>query len=88
MDDFNVDPENIPEFHLPEGLLEQLYSFSGTGDHSKGFILVFAGQQGLPLIYSKTENQIIEMGLRKALEEYLKQAAQADIDSSFGQLGE
>tara|TARA_R100000008_G_C3571535_1_gene162466 strand:+ start:515 stop:781 length:267 start_codon:yes stop_codon:yes gene_type:complete len=88
MDDFNLDPENIPNFHLPENTLEQLYNFSGNGDAGKGFLLIFAGQDGTPMIYSKTESQLIEMGLRKAMEEYLKQATQTDIDTSFGQVDE
>ena len=88
MEDFNPDPENIPSFKLPEQVLEQLYEFSGSGDHSKGFLLIFVGQNGAPLIFSKTQNQIIEMGLRKAVEQYLQQSEQADIDSSFGQIDE
>ena len=85
MDSFSPDPDNIPEFSLPEKILDQVYDFSGNGDHSKGFLLVFVGQNGAPVIYTKTENQIIEMGLRKAVEQYLSQSEEADIDSSFGQ---
>jgi len=86
MEEFNIDPEGVPDFKLPDQTLEQLYEFSGNGDHSKGFLLIFVGQNGMPLIYSKTENQIIEMGLRKATEEYLEQSAQTDIDNSLGPL--
>jgi len=85
---FTPDPDNIPDFTLPENLLEQIYQFSGNGDAGKGFMLVFVGQNGSPTIYSKTDTQIIEMGLRKAIEQYLQQSEQADIDSSFGQSGE
>ena len=85
MDPFIPDPDNIPEFFLPDSLLEKIYEFSGNGDHSKGFMLIFVGQQGTPAVYTKTENQIIEMGLRKAAEQYLSQSQEADIDNSFGQ---
>jgi len=86
MDDFTPDPNDIPEFVLPEKLLEQLYEFSGTGDSAKGFLLAFVGQNGSPAIYTKTDTQIVEMGLRKAVEQYLEQSEQADIDSSIGPL--
>ena len=85
MDSFSPDPDNIPDFQLPESSLDQLYEFSGNGDHSKGFMLIFVGQTGTPIIYTKTENQIIELGLRKAIEQYLSQSEEADIDTNFGQ---
>tara|TARA_R110000824_G_scaffold156309_2_gene329444 strand:- start:129 stop:395 length:267 start_codon:yes stop_codon:yes gene_type:complete len=88
VEEFNTDPNQLPEFKLPEKLLEQIYEFSGSGDHSKGFLLIFVGQQGNPLIYSKTENQIIEMGLRKAVEQYLRQSEEADIDNNLGPVDE
>ena len=43
MDDFNPDPNHIPDFILPENLLDQIYEFSGTGDSAKGFLLAFVG---------------------------------------------
>ena len=67
----DIDPESLPPFSVPETLLDQLFEFSGDADHSKGFILAFVTQEGKPLVYTKTQNQIVEMGLRKALEKYL-----------------
>ena len=69
--DEDIDPENLAEFSIPEGVLSQLFEFTGDVDHSKGFILAFVTQKGKPLVYTKTQNQIVEMGLRKALEKYL-----------------
>tara|TARA_B110000196_G_C20897581_1_gene544370 strand:+ start:308 stop:574 length:267 start_codon:yes stop_codon:yes gene_type:complete len=88
MEDFTPDPNNIPEFVLPDKLLEQIYEFSGTGDSAKGFLLAFVGQNGSPAIYTKTDTQIVEMGLRKAVEQYLEQSEQTDIDSSIGPVDE
>lgn len=88
MDDFNPDPNHIPDFILPENLLDQIYEFSGTGDSAKGFLLAFVGQNGSPTIYTKTDTQIVEMGLRKAVEQYLEQSEQTDIDSSVGPIDE
>ena len=67
----NVDPENLGVFSIPESMLQKLFEFSGDADHSKGFILAYVDQNGKPMIYTKSQNQIIEMGLRKALEKYL-----------------
>ena len=88
MDDFKPNPNNIPDFVLPERLLEQIYEFSGTGDSAKGFLLAFVGQNGSPAIYTKTDTQIIEMGLRKAVEQYLEQSEHTDIDSNIGPIEE
>ena len=73
---------------MSDKLLEQIYEFSGTGDSAKGFLLAFVGQNGSPAIYTKTDTQIVEMGLRKAVEQYLEQSEQTDIDSSIGPVDE
>jgi hypothetical protein len=67
-----IDPENLPSFQMPEDLLEKLYEFTGgSNDYSKGFLLVHTDQSGSPMIYAKYGSQIIDMGIRKALEQYL-----------------
>ena len=65
-DDFNHD--DIPNFVLPESFLKQLFDFSGSTDGNKGFILAFVNQDSSPMIYTKTDNEIVDLGLRKALE--------------------
>ena len=67
----DIDPDNLESFAIPESMLDQLFDFSGDAEHSKGFILAFVTQEGKPLVFTKTQNQIVEMGLRKALEKYL-----------------
>ena len=67
----DIDPDNLDSLAIPESMLEQLFDFSGDAEHSKGFILAFVTQDGKPLVFTKTQNQIVEMGLRKALEKYL-----------------
>jgi|TARA_R110000824_G_scaffold126117_2_gene285540 hypothetical protein len=80
----DIDPENLDSFSIPESLLEQLFEFSGSGDHSKGFILAFVTQQGKPLVYTKAQNQIVEMGLRKSLEKYLIGVEEAESMFNMG----
>ena len=78
------DPNPFGDFVIPENLLEKLYDFSGEADGSKGFVLAYASQSGNPIVYTKTTSRLMEMGLRKALEQYLSQAEQHDIDTSIG----
>ncbi len=84
----DIDPENLTPFQIPEAFLEQLFEFTGNVDEqSKGFLLCYTDQKGSPMILSKVGTQIVEMGLRKALEKYLIQIEEADI-SIEGQSGE
>lgn len=79
----NIDPENLEEFNLPEKILTQLFEFSGCTDGDSGFILTFVNQQGTPSIVTKTNSPVVEMGLRKALEQYLEQVAAQGIELNF-----
>jgi len=76
----NDDSEDFPmeNFRLPESFLEQLFEFSGSTDGNRGILLAFVNQDGSPLIYSKSDNQIIEMGLRKAVEKFLLDSEEAE----------
>ena len=78
MPDDEFSPEDLPSFVFPESFLEQIFEFSGSTDGNKGFLLAFVNQDGSPLIYTRTDNQIIEMGLRKALEKYLIEAEESE----------
>jgi|TARA_B110000495_G_C23013241_1_gene599595 hypothetical protein len=66
-----IDPESLPEFSLPESILDQLFEFTGSSDANKGFVLIYTDQNGRPMVYSRSDAQIVEMGLRKAMEKYL-----------------
>lgn len=80
-----IDPENLSPFQIPESFLEQLFEFTGgPNDESKGFMLCYTDQNGSPMILCKIGTQIIEMGLRKALEKYLIQIEEADISIEGG----
>jgi UDP-N-acetylmuramate-alanine ligase len=74
----NIDPENMQTFSMPENLLEQIFEFTGGAEHSKGFIIAYADQNGKPLVYTRAQNQIVEMGLRKSLEKYLLNIEEAE----------
>lgn len=67
----DIDPESFSSFKMPESLLNKIYELSGEAEHTKGFILAFSTQEGKPLVFTRAQNQITEMGLRKALEKYL-----------------
>lgn len=69
-----INPDDLPKFEIPTSFLGKLFDFTGSGDGTRGFILGFVNQDGRPMIFSKSESQIVEMGLRKALESYLDEA--------------
>jgi len=78
-----IDPENLDRFNLPEKILSQIFEFTGQTDGDSGFILAYVNQEGTPSIVTKTNSPIVEMGLRKALEEYLEQIAGHDLRLDF-----
>ena len=78
MDNENFHEENLPKFVLPESFLNQLFEFSGSTDGNKGFLLAFVNQAGAPMVYTKADNQIVEMGLRKAIERYILESEEAE----------
>jgi hypothetical protein len=80
MSDDYIDPENLSKFNLPESVLQQLFEFTGSTSGDSGFILSFVNQDGLPSVITKATSPIVEMGLRKALEQYLEQIAAQEIE--------
>jgi hypothetical protein len=67
----DIDPENLETFHIPESVLNELFELTGESESNRGFLLACVGQDGKPFIYSKAASQVIELGIRKAVEEYL-----------------
>jgi len=78
MDNQDFNENEFPNFTLPESFLNQLFEFSGSTDGNKGFFLAFVNQEGSPMIYTKADNQIVEMGLRKAVERYILESEDAE----------
>ena len=76
-----IDPDNLPNFHIPDNFLDQLYDFTGSPDAGRGFVLSYVDDGGRAMVFTKTSSQIVEMGLRKALEKYLSQIE--DIETTF-----
>lgn len=79
MDENDFNHDDLPNFVLPESFLKQLFDFSGSTDGNRGFILAFVNQDGSPVVYTKADNEITEMGLRKALEKYIIQIEESEL---------
>ncbi|NDG53685.1 MAG: hypothetical protein EBY39_11785 [Flavobacteriia bacterium] len=73
------DPEDIQNFAIPESLLNQLYEFTGSSINDRGFCLAYVSQGGEVMVIHKADTQIVDLGLRKALEKYL-----IDLEESEG----
>tara|TARA_Y100000361_G_C11157496_1_gene345107 strand:- start:1438 stop:1707 length:270 start_codon:yes stop_codon:yes gene_type:complete len=82
-----IDPDNLPHFQIPENFLDQLYDFTGGADTGGGFVLSYVDDRGKPLVYSRTSSQIVEMGLRKALEKYLTEIEEGETSFDFNEEG-
>ena len=75
----DIDPANLPLFQLPESFLNKMFELTGNGDEkNRGFILSYVAHDGRPMVYARAETQIIEMGLRKALERYLTEMERSE----------
>jgi CO dehydrogenase/acetyl-CoA synthase gamma subunit (corrinoid Fe-S protein) len=66
-----MNEEEFP-FTIPEQLVSKIYDLSGDSDKYKGVILAVASEDGSPMIYSKFDSTVMELGLRKALEDWVK----------------
>jgi hypothetical protein len=75
----NIDFNELPNFQIPQGFLDQLYDFTGGVDGNSGYVLTYVDDQGRALVYSRSSSQIVEMGLRKALEKYLMELEEGEI---------
>lgn len=86
MNDFN--PDEISEFRVPQQLLEKIFELSGESEHNRGFILAMVDQTGKPVVFTKSQNQIVDMGLRKSLEKYLIELEESEnlLDPNSGDL--
>tara|TARA_A200000159_G_scaffold22014_2_gene18916 strand:- start:6293 stop:6529 length:237 start_codon:yes stop_codon:yes gene_type:complete len=63
--------EDKEAFSIPSGFVEKIYEISGDSDKHKGVIMVAANESGDPIVYSKFDSAITELGLLKALSQYL-----------------
>jgi hypothetical protein len=80
-DGFEADPDNIEQFNIPASMIEQLFEFTGSTEDNRGFILAHVNQAGDVVVCQRVESQIIDLGLRKALEKYL-----VDLEDSEGRI--
>jgi hypothetical protein len=64
---------------MPESFMNKLFELTGNEvEKNRGFVLSYVSHDGRPMVYARAETQIIEMGLRKALEKYLAEMERAE----------
>lgn len=81
-----MNEEEEPEFMMPDSLLEKIYELSGGSDKYKGIILCASSESGSPLIFSKFESTIVELALRKSLEQWLLRDENYKVEEDFNDL--
>lgn len=79
MSEENIDFNELPNFQIPQSFLDQLYDFTGGSEGNAGYVLTYVDDKGRALVYSRSSSQIVEMGLRKALEKYLLELEEGEI---------
>ena len=70
--------KEIPQFEMPSNFIEQIYELSGNADKYKGVLRAYVSEDGSPVIYCKYDSQVVEFGMRKALEKYLQNSDDAE----------
>lgn len=84
----DVNKEEYRKFKIPDKFFDKLFEFTGSDESSKGYILVYVDQDGCPIIRTETSSAIIEMGLRKALGRFLKEAENNEESVDIGETEE
>ena len=64
--------EEEAEFSIPDNFIEQICELSGGADKYKGMILVLCTENGSPMIYSKYDSSIVELGLKQAMVNFIE----------------
>jgi hypothetical protein len=77
MDEFEM--EEQPEFNIPESLVNKLYELSGDSDKYKGLIIACISEKGNPIIYHRFDSVITELGLKKALFDFLERPGDPEM---------
>jgi hypothetical protein len=80
--------KEMSKFQMPPNLIDQLYELSGNADKYKAIVLGYISEDGVPLIYAKYDSQVVEFGMRKALEKYLENADSSEFMFGGGNLDE
>jgi hypothetical protein len=75
----DINPDDLNPFFIPESFLDELFELTGDSESNRGFILSCVGQDGKPFIYSKSATEVVHMGLRKSLEDFLLASSESGI---------
>lgn len=69
-----MNKHNVQESSIPESLINRLFDCSGSiAEGTKGFMLFYINESGVPAVYSKTDNSCVDMALHKLVELYVSQ---------------
>ena len=59
------------KYQVPTKIVNDLYESSCKSGAYKGLIIAYCTEKGDPVVFSRCDTKITEMGLKKALEEFL-----------------
>ena len=59
---------------IPQSLLTRVFDASGSIEEgTRGFLIFYVNESGIPSVYSKTSNACVDMALHKLVELYINQ---------------
>lgn len=67
----------IPSVHKPEDfkfpteIIDHIYDLSGAADRFKGVMICVCNPLGYPAIFTKCDSPVTQLGMRKAIENWL-----------------
>jgi hypothetical protein len=65
------------ESSIPESLLTRLFDTTGSiSEGTKGFILFYVNDEGMPSVFGNSSNACVDMALHKLIELYISQPQQ------------
>lgn len=72
--------EKEKDYAISSKTLDKLFDLTGDGKHYKGFIMFHTTSQGNIVISKKVENEIVQMGLFKAIDDFVKEAGEGELE--------
>lgn len=74
--------EEDKPFMIPEKMIDKIFEISGGANNkNKGLILAVCNDKGDPVIYSRFDESIVQIGLTSSLMDYLNVLKKGGVDT-------
>jgi hypothetical protein len=87
-DIFNSVNDENRQVSIPKAFLRKAYEIAGSSKNGRGLILCCLDGEGNPFLFTQCQSQVIEMGLRKHLENWLEQKNDSSLMFDFDSIAD